>query len=114
MADKKNETKSADAKATKAETPKQPQQNGVTRPKDGTTTGRVWTIADEISAKNKEPATRKEVIEACQAEDINPSTAATQYGKWRKFHGLEGEKAPGRKAAPAPAPAPTEETDSKK
>lgn len=92
------------------------QQNGVTRPKDGTTTGRVWAIADEISAKKGEPADRKTVIEQVVAEGINASTGATQYGKWRKFHGLVGEASPGRAAKPAdaappapPAPAAAEE-----
>jgi hypothetical protein len=77
------------------------QQNGVTRPKDGSTTGRVWAVADEISSKQQRPATRKEVIDQIHAEGINTSTGATQYGKWRKFHGLVGEQAPGRAAAPA-------------
>lgn len=104
-------------------------QNGVTRPKDGTTTGRVWAISDEISKKKGEPADRKTVIEQVVAEGINASTGATQYGKWRKFHGLVGEQAPGRAAkpaetapategaaptppaAPAAAPTPVEETD---
>lgn len=81
------------------------QQNGVTRPKEGTTTGRVWAIADEISAKKGEPADRKTVIEQAVAEGINASTGATQYGKWRKFHGLVGEASPGRAAKPAEAPA---------
>lgn len=98
-------------------------QNGITRPKDGTTTGRVWAISDEISAKKGEPADRKTVIEQVVAEGINASTGATQYGKWRKFHGLVGEASPGRAAKPAteaapaaptppapPAPAATEET----
>ena len=82
------------------------QQNGVTRPKDGTTTGRVWAISDEISAKKGEPADRKTVIEQVVAEGINASTGATQYGKWRKFHGLVGEASPGRAAKPADATPP--------
>lgn len=90
-------------------------QNGITQPKDGTTTGRVWGIANEISAKTGAPADRKSVIEQVVAEGINASTGATQYGKWRKFHGLVAENAPGRKAkavdagaaAPAAEAAPT-------
>lgn len=81
------------------------QQNGVTRPKDGTTTARVWSIADEISSRKGEPADRKTVIEQVVAEQINSSTGATQYGKWRKFHGLVGEASPGRAPKPAEAPA---------
>jgi hypothetical protein len=108
----KAKTKTEGAEGT-TETPAAPAaavkvtQNGVTRPKDGTTTGRVWAIADEISAKKGEPADRKTVIEQVVAEQINASTGATQYGKWRKFHGLVGEASPGRapKAAEPAAPA---------
>lgn len=88
-------TAAAEAPA-KTETAVKVQQNGITRPKDGSTTGRVWAIADEISSKAQRPATRKEVIDQVHAEGINTSTGATQYGKWRKFHGLTGEQAPGR------------------
>lgn len=113
MPKKNAETENAEATAPKAE---KVAQNGVTRPRAGTTTGRVWDIADEISAAKGEPADRKSVIEKVVAEEINASTGATQYGKWRKFHGLVGEAAPGRGAKaeggdvpPAP-PAATEET----
>lgn len=89
----KNETQAPEAVAKDI-------QNGVTRPKPGTTTGRVWQIADEQSAKLGAPAPRKDVLAVATAEDINVATAATQYGKWRKYHGLAAEpKAP--KAAPA-------------
>lgn len=70
------------------------EQNGITKPKDGTKTGDVWAISDAISAKLGEPAPRKEVLDACEKKGINPATAATQYGKWRTFHGLVGERAP--------------------
>jgi hypothetical protein len=39
----------------------------------------VWKIADDMADK-----TRKEVIAACVAQGIHPSTAATQFSKWRK------------------------------
>lgn len=78
----------AEVTATEVEKPKQPSQNGVTRPKPGTATGKVWEIADQLSADAKGPAPRGEVLKACEGEGINPSTAATQYGRWRKFFGL--------------------------
>lgn len=65
-------------------------QNNVSRPQDGTRTARVWEIADELSAAAGKPCKRKEVIEKALAEDLNAATAATQYGRWRKFHGLVG------------------------
>ena len=66
-------------------------QNGVTRPKAGTKTGRIWEIADSLSAREGAPVARKKVLEAAMAEDINAATAATQYGRWRKYHGLGAE-----------------------
>lgn len=64
--------------------------NGVTRPSDGTKTGRVWAISDEVSARKGSPAARKEVMDVALKEGINPATVATQYGRWRKFFGLKG------------------------
>lgn len=67
-------------------------QNGVVRPSHGTGTGRIWEIADAVSAAIGAPAPRKDVLAQTTVEGINPATAATQYGKWRKFNGLEKEK----------------------
>ena len=72
------------------------EQNGVVRPKTGTKTGRVWEISDEVSRKAGEPAPRKDVMDACAKEGINPATAATQYGRWRHYNGLKGASKPGR------------------
>jgi hypothetical protein len=93
--------------------------NGVTRPKEGSETRKVWDFADKLK-------TRADVLAACAKAKINPATATTQFGKWRKYNGLEGRsakpvapkkaakkkapKAPAKKApkAPAPTPAPVE------
>jgi hypothetical protein len=79
---------------TAKETAKQPRdmQNGVTRPKDGTKTGKVWAIADGLMTHDEEgyevkPA-RKDVIEAAVADGINSATAATQYANWCTYHGF--------------------------
>lgn len=85
-----------------AEKPAKPQlakQNGITRPGGGQT-GKVWDIADAISAEQKRPALRKEVMEKGKADGVNPATIATQYGRWRKFFGL-GKEAKAVEAAPA-------------
>jgi len=79
------------AKPAKAERPAKVEQNGVTRPSADSTTGKVWAIADKISAKLKAPAPRKDVLAETNALNINAATAATQYGKWRKFNGLKSE-----------------------
>lgn len=96
-----SENEAPAAEAPKAEKPaKAPKvvQNGVTKPADpNSKTGRVWAIADEISRLHKRPATRKEVIEAGEAEGMSRGTLATQYGHWCRFHGIQ--------AAPKAAPA---------
>lgn len=39
----------------------------------------VWQIADEMVG-----ASRKDVIAACVAKGVHPSTASTQYSRWNK------------------------------
>ena len=76
--------------------------NGVTRPAAGTSTARIWQIADEISAKAKAPASRADVLKVAEAEGLNTATCATQYGRWRVFNGLKGVDIQGKpKADPA-------------
>lgn len=76
-------------------------QNGQTKPAEGTKTGRLWAIIDQISADKGEPAPRKEVLERAEKEGFNLAMAASLYAHWRKFHGLVGRAAPGKAAAPA-------------
>lgn len=82
--------KQAEAEAKKAAKPAAVVQNDVTRPSSGAT-AKVWELADKVSAANKKPATRKEVMEAGLAEGLVAGTINTQFGKWRKFHGLAAE-----------------------
>lgn len=65
-------------------------KNDVTRPAINTKTGLVWVIADRLSAAAKAPIDRKSVMEQCREEGVNEATAATQYGRWRKYYGLKG------------------------
>jgi|SRR5690606_16775405 len=91
MASKKKQKEQVEGtvEQTLAEGPqKQPSQNGVTRPRSGTATGRVWEIADELSAAAGEPVARKDVMAQAKEEGLNEATIATQYGRWRRFHGL--------------------------
>jgi hypothetical protein len=101
----------APAEKPVAEKPAKPakiEQNGVVRPNTGTATGRVWEIADAMSKAAGAPAARGAVVDACVAESINPSTAATQYGKWCKFFGIKADDKPKRVPAEKPAKAPKE------
>jgi hypothetical protein len=96
-------TEAAVEKAPKVE------QIGVSRPKVGTTTERVWAIADALSTAAGKAIERKPVLDAAVAEGINPATAATQYGRWCKFFGVKHAppKAP-KAATPAKAAAETD------
>ena len=76
--------------AKKAPVVEKDTQNGITRPKTGTKTGTVWEIADTLSQVAGSPAGRKRVLARADDVDINPATAATQYGRWRKYNGLSG------------------------
>lgn len=57
-------------------------------------TGRVWEIADNLIDLDLDKSSinvkelRQKVIAACEAEGLNPGTAATQFGKWKKERGL--------------------------
>lgn len=83
---------------TVAEKVKRVEKNGVSRPNAGSKTGRIWEIADQLSAKTNQPAKRADVLAEAEKEGINKSTAMTQYGQWRKFFGLAKET-----VTPAPA-----------
>ena len=64
-------------------------KNGVKRPVSGSITGKLWDIADRISASNSRPATRKEVVDAYMTEvaNANQATANTQYARWVTYNG---------------------------
>lgn len=89
------ETKKAEVaakKATKAPKVELVVQNGISRPAAGSKTARIWDISDELSTAAGAPAKRKDVIAKAITEDLNAATAATQYGRWRKFFGLGAEE----------------------
>ncbi len=56
----------------------------ITRPKEGSMTGKVWDIADQLHTEKGEIPPRQDVIALCTEQGINASTASTQYGKWKK------------------------------
>lgn len=67
-------------------------QHGIARPNPGSKTARVFDIADELSKAAGAPPARKKVLMKAESEGINITTAATQYGRWRKFNGLAKER----------------------
>lgn len=86
-------------------------QNGVTMPQAGGKTRAPWDIATRLSEQLNRPATRDEVLKACEAAGIAKGTRETQYSHWKKYHGLTGRVVPTTKnaapAAPPTAPEPT-------
>ena len=99
----------AKAAATPAVKAASDTKNGVTRPSSGKTK-LVWDTADRLSAAKKEPIDRKTLTDELLAAPhlLVVGTIHTQYGKWRKYHGLV---APVKVADPVPAvpPAPAPE-----
>ena len=69
---------------------KMPEQNGIRRPKDNTETGKVWGLADAISASLGQPTPIANLLKAGQDRGLNDSTIRTQYARWRAFHGITG------------------------
>lgn len=83
---------------------KQPQQHGVTRPRADGACGRVWAIADAMSAHKKGPVSISELVVQTQAAGLNDATTRTQYARWKTFNGVFGPVAkPVVVAAPAVA-----------
>lgn len=85
------QTETAQGKAPEKPAPtpkvKQPNQNGVTMPKAGTQTRRIWDVSDELTSSTGKTAVRGAVMEICEKEGLNKATIATQYGRWCKYHG---------------------------
>lgn len=73
-------------------------KNGITMPKEGTVCRKIFDMADRFDG------VRAKVLAECEKRKINQSTATTQYGKWRVYHGLKGRKAKAVKKAPPKAP----------
>lgn len=96
----------AAAKAAKEAT-RQPEQNGIRRPGPTGLCGRVWALADALSAALNQATPIANLLEAGIAEGLNPSNIRVEYARWKKFHGLSGRIALPKVEAPAEAAAPT-------
>lgn len=101
--EKKEAKAKAEADKKQARLDSKQEKNGVVRPLTGATL-KIWEIADAISASTKAPAERAAVMEQGKAAGLQEGTINTQYGRWRKYHGLvvAREAKPAVPAAPAP------------
>lgn len=78
--------------------PEREKRNGVTRPEEGTRTGLVWDIADEVTNRRRTAghthtvALLDEVRKHYMTVDgAQISTCQTQYNRWVVFNGLQAE-----------------------
>lgn len=94
------ETKPAKVKKEAKPAVEKDTQNGITRPAKGTTIDKIWSVAELIAAEVGIEGMKEKgkglVVEKLKeyGEDLNPSTVSTQYGRWRKYHGLVTPAAP--------------------
>lgn len=98
--DKKDAKAKAEADKKQQRLDSKQEKNGVVRPLTGATL-KIWEIADAISAATKAPAERASVMEQGKAAGLQEGTINTQYGRWRKYHGLVTARE-AKPAAPAP------------
>lgn len=78
-----------------------PQQNGVTRPRPEGACGRVWALADTISARIGQPVPISMLLKETAAAGLNDATTKTQYARWKTFNGVFGQVAKPAEAAAA-------------
>jgi hypothetical protein len=89
---KASSDKTVSAQFTETGVPKPPKakKESAEKPKTLSTCGFIWEICDKAneSSPNLLAQDRKtfrtNVMQACEKEGINPSTAAVQFGKWEK------------------------------
>lgn len=77
-------------KAAKVEKPKMPTQNGVTRPRPETKCGKVWEIADKMSAAKNGPVAIGDLLVETDKLELNQGNVRCEYAAWRKFFGVVG------------------------
>jgi hypothetical protein len=80
----------AAAKPAKPAKVAQPSQNGVTRPRPEGSCGKVWALADAISARIGQPVPIAMLSKETALAGLNDATTRTQYARWKTFNGVFG------------------------
>lgn len=80
-------TKMSKATASKAEP--RVKQNGITMPKPKTISAQIFSIADSLSKKGTHVPEKQKILDRAEKKGINLATAATQFSRWKQFHGVE-------------------------
>jgi hypothetical protein len=67
-------------------TPTKDQQNGITRPGEGTLCAKVWAALDKLRAKGDD--TSFDAVRALAGKEMADATIRTQRQRWNAFHGI--------------------------
>lgn len=81
------------AKAAK-EANKQPEQNGVRRPKVEGKCGQAWALFDELSNARGSACAIADALPVGIARGLNEGNMKTEYALWRRFNGITGRVEP--------------------
>jgi hypothetical protein len=88
---------------------KQPEQNGVRRPRPETLCGKAWAVMDQLSMNQGSPVAIRTLLDATGPLGLNEGNVKAEYARWRKFNGVTGRvmspEQLAKKDAPAQAPA---------
>lgn len=89
-------------KQAQAPTATKDQQNGITRPSEGTLCAKVWSALDKLRAKDED--TTFDAVRALAGKDMADATIRTQRQRWNEYHGITRDtKKPARKPVAAKA-----------
>jgi hypothetical protein len=69
---------------------KQPEANGVRRPRPDSLCGQAWAVMDEVTLRTGEMAQIKDVV--ARAQELNPTVNLNnvrgEYVRWKRFNGV--------------------------
>lgn len=87
---KKVERDAVRAERDAKKTEKQPEQNGVRRPRPDTLCGAAWATMDKVTLANGRLCLIAEVIASAQADNpaVNLNNLRGEFVRWKKFNGL--------------------------
>lgn len=64
-------------------------QNGQTRPRDDSRSGKVWALFDQATAERGDTAAVADVLQEAMAIGMTEGSVRSAYSHWRKFNGIE-------------------------
>jgi membrane protein involved in colicin uptake len=64
-------------------------QNGITMPKEGSQSRKIWDICNKLSEVKGSVIERKKLMGSTDVTEFNSTTVSVQFGKWKTFYGLD-------------------------